>query len=117
MPPRAVSRKRQSRTASDKSRLGSVKPQMPAVAATMSAAGETRFASTAAVPTTRPPMMETAVPIACGRCSPASCKSSNAASRPSTSSSVGNGTFSLLSMMASSSFVGSICCWNVAIAA
>ena len=82
-PARIASAKRQMRTASDRSRLGSVKPQIPAEAVTISAAGETSRASTAVdyyfpedpdyyvttavVPTTRPPMMETAVPMACGR--------------------------------------------------
>ena len=83
----------------------------------MRAAGDTSFASTAAVPTTSPPMIDTAVPIACGRWSPACCSSSNAHSNPTTSKSVENGTSCLLSMIDSSSFVGSICWWNIAIAA
>ena len=40
-PARIASAKRQMRTASDRSRLGSVKPQIPAEAVTISAAGET----------------------------------------------------------------------------
>ena len=38
---------------------GRAKPQMPAAATKIRAAGEIRLASTAAVPTTRPPMMDT----------------------------------------------------------
>ena len=45
----------------------------------------TTASSTAALPTTRPPMMETVCPTALGRCRPASCSSSKAMSRPSTS--------------------------------
>ena len=51
-----------------------------------------------------------------GADSPASCSSSKAVSRPRISNTVGKGTFSLLSMTASSSRVGSISWWKVAIA-
>ena len=107
-PARIASANRQTRMASDKSRLGSVKPQIPADAATISAAGEISRASTAVVPTASPPMIDTAVPMACGRWSPASCSSSKAASRPMTSKTVSNGTSCLESMMASRSLVGII---------
>lgn len=45
---------------------GMAKPQMPAAATTMRAAGEMSRASTAAEPTTRPPMMERLCPTDCG---------------------------------------------------
>ena len=81
---------------------------MPEAETRISAAGEIRSASTAAVPTTRPPMMETGWETAFGADSPASCSSSKARSRPTISTAVGKGTERLLSMIASRSWVGSI---------
>ena len=105
----AASAIRQTRRASAKLRPGMAKPQMPAAATTMRAAGEMSRASTAAEPTTRPPMMERLCPTDCGSETLASCSSSKAASSPSTSTMVGNGTARLLSKIDCSSSVGSIC--------
>ena len=107
-PPRTVSPSRHSRSASDSSRFGSVNPQIPLDAVTMRAAGDTSFASTAAVPTTSPPMIDTAVPIACGRWSPASCSSSKESSMAMTSVATPKGTYCFAAVMDSSSFTGSI---------
>ena len=62
--PRIASPKRHTRIASAKSRLGSTKPQMPATLTIISAAGEMKPASTAAVPTTMPPTVDTDCPMA-----------------------------------------------------
>ena len=62
-----ASTNRQIRRAPEKSWLGWVKPAMPAMATTTSTAGETIRASTAALPTTKPPKIEAVCPIAAGR--------------------------------------------------
>ena len=60
MAPKTVSRNLQIRTPPARSRFGSTKPHTPAMLTVISAVVETRFASTAAVPTTMPPMIDTA---------------------------------------------------------
>ena len=65
----------------------------------MMTAGETIFASTAACPTTRAPMMETLCPMVLGIRSPASWSSSKASSMASTSNWVEKGTSCLLAMI------------------
>ena len=99
---------RQMRMASAKSRPGRAKPQMPATDTAISAAGDTRLASTAAVPTTRPPIIDTVCPMDWGSCNPASCRISKASSKNKTSKIVGNGTSFLLSTMLMSRAVGII---------
>ena len=69
---RMASRKRHSRKAAAKSWLGMVYPATPAIATAMSTAGETMRGSTAALPTTSPPRMDTVAPMGLGRRSPAS---------------------------------------------
>ena len=61
--PKMAKPNRNSRAAWAKSRLGRAKPQIPARLTAINAAGEIRLASTAAVPTTMPPMMETDWPM------------------------------------------------------
>ena len=50
---------RQTRMASAMSLFGRIKPHTPAMLTTINTTGEIKPASTAAVPTTRPPMVET----------------------------------------------------------
>ena len=85
---------------------------MPAMATTTSTAGLTSLASTAAVPTTKPPRMDTVCPMDEGSRSPASWSTSKANSITSTSASVGKGTLCLAAMMDSASFTGIISGWN-----
>ena len=89
---------------------------MPATATTISTAGETILASTAAEPTTRPPMMETVWPMDWGSRSPASCRISKAMSRTMTSKAERKGTFCLAAMMDRASRVGIISWWKVTMA-
>ena len=111
-----ASKKRHSRMASDRSFPGRAYPQIPAMATATRAAGETSRASTAALPTTSPPMMEIVCPMDWGRLMPASCSSSKAISNPRTSNTVAKGTAFLLSMIDCSSASGIISGWNVVIA-
>ena len=84
---------------------------MPAMATITSTAGDTSLASTAALPTTRPPRMDTVCPMAAGSRSPASCTTSKAMSITSTSARVEKGTSALAEMMDSISFTGMSSGW------
>ena len=88
-------------------------PAMPAMATTISTAGDTILASTAAEPTTRPPRMDTVCPMAAGRRSPASWSTSKARSMMSTSNTVVKGTSVLAALMDRASFRGIISGWKV----
>ena len=99
---------RQIRRALPNSWEGMVYPAIPATATTMSTAGETILASTAAVPTTRPPMMDTVWPMDWGSRSPASWRISKASSSTTTSKEERKGTFCLASMMDRARRVGII---------
>ena len=95
---------------------GMVYPAMPATATTMSTAGETILASTAALPTTRPPMMDTVWPMDWGRRRPASWRISKASSSTITSKAERKGTSCLAAMMDRASLVGIISWWKVTMA-
>jgi hypothetical protein len=60
----------QSLRALARSLFGKTNPQIPAVDTIINDAGEIKPASTAALPTTIPPITETDWPLACGRCTP-----------------------------------------------
>ena len=79
---------------------------MPAMATAMRTAGETMRASTAALPTTSPPRMDTVAPMGLGRRSPASWSTSKARSMMSTSKTVEKGTSCLAAAMDRASFTG-----------
>ena len=81
---------------------------MPASATTMTAMGETTFASTADWPTMSAPMMEAVCPTGSGRRRPASCNSSKESSMAMTSVATPKGTYCFAAVMDSSSFTGSI---------
>ena len=93
--------------------LGMVYPATPAMATAMSTAGETMWASTAALPTTRPPRMDTVAPIGEGSLSPASWSTSKATSIISTSKTVEKGTSCLAATMDRASFTGMASGWKV----
>ena len=83
------------------------------MATAMSTAGETMWASTAALPTTSPPKMETVAPMGLGRRSPASWSTSKARSMMSTSNTVEKGTSCLAATMDRASFTGMASGWKV----
>ena len=85
-----------------------MKPQIAAVATTITAMGETIRASTALWPTMSAPMRLTASPTGSGSRSPASIRSSNAMSIAITSNATENGTSCFAATMLSSSFSGII---------
>jgi len=93
-----------------------VYPAIPAMATTMSTAGEMILASTAALPTTRPPMIDTVCPMDWGRRSPASWRISKASSRTMTSKTERKGTSCLAAMMDRARRVGIISWWKVTMA-
>ena len=81
-------------------------PATPAMATAMSTAGETMWASTAALPTTSPPRMDTVEPMGPGRRSPASWMTSKDRSMMSTSQMVEKGTSCLAATMDRASLPG-----------
>ena len=81
-------------------------PATPAMATAIRTAGDTMWASTAALPTTSPPRMDTVAPMGLGSRRPASWTTSKASSMISTSKMVEKGTSCLAETMDKASLTG-----------